>query len=73
MGFLTDINKMLTDQFGALGKLGHFQAVQVFRRFQVDRHARFRAQMELYLETHDALRPLMHRMAARSRANPLPA
>lgn len=38
-----------------------------------ERHARFRAQMELYLETHDPLRPLMHRMAARSRANPLPA
>lgn len=35
-----------------------------------ERHAMFRAQMDFYLETHDALRPLMHRMAERSRASP---
>ncbi|MGO4853575.1 FGGY-family carbohydrate kinase [Phaeovulum sp. W22_SRMD_FR3] len=34
------------------------------------RHARFRAQMEIYLETHAALRPLMHQQALRSRASP---
>lgn len=36
------------------------------------RTAQFRAQLDLYLETHAALRPLMHRMAARSRASPAP-
>lgn len=37
-----------------------------------ERTAQFRAQLDLYLETHAALRPLMHRMAARSRASPAP-
>ena len=34
------------------------------------RHAQLSSQMEIYLETHAALRPLMHRQAARSRASP---
>lgn len=35
-----------------------------------ERHAQFRAQLETYLETHAALRPLMHQQAQRSRASP---
>lgn len=37
------------------------------------RHAQFSLQLETYLETHAALRPLMHGQAARSRASPVMA
>lgn len=38
-----------------------------------ERHDRYRELMAFYRETHEALRPLMHRMAARSRASPVVA
>lgn len=37
------------------------------------RHAQFRAQLEFYLQTHAALRPLMHRMAALTQATAVSA
>ena len=33
----------------------------------MDRHAKFREQMKLYLDTYEVLRPLMHQQAARNR------
>ena len=35
-----------------------------------DAHEVYRQLMSFYRDTHDALSPLMHRMAARSRASP---
>ncbi|WP_339694241.1 FGGY family carbohydrate kinase [Celeribacter baekdonensis] len=76
VGEATAFGAAITAAVGAGLYLSLEQAADAMVRIRCEihpdptRHAQLSSQMEIYLETHAALRPLMHRQAARSRASP---